>query len=90
MWQTPLGGLPWLSSLGRRGSVDQCFWKLSRVWLPREGVLKGGGGLLVTSVQEARGCCPVRSPDTIQTLWTSQGHSSPHRNLEQGSRRAVE
>lgn len=49
--------------------MDQCFWKLSRAWLPREGVLKGGGGLLVTSVQEARGCCPVRvsrhNPDTL-------------------------
>ena len=49
--------------------MEQCFRKLSRAWLPREGVLKGGGGLLVTSVQEARGRCPVtvsrHNPDTL-------------------------
>lgn len=66
--------------------MDQCFWKLSRAWLPREGVLKGTGGLLVTSIQEAPGCRPVRvsrhNPDTLDL----PGHSSPHRNLEQGVR----
>lgn len=49
--------------------MDQCFRKLSRARLPREGVLKGGGGLLVTSIQEAQGCRPVRvsrhNPDTL-------------------------